>query len=502
MPRTVRHWPAVLAGLRPRGAVVWFIAVAVAVRALCAATVPLIITNDSVWYFKWAREILSGEPVDWPPIRTPGYPLFLAAVFKVCGVSSCGVLAAQHVLGCVVVGLLAAIAARVSGRAWCGLAIGVLAALDPVSLGLESYALSEPLATLLLVLCAAFMILPRRRSWAALIGLGASLAALCLVRPAFQVMAPFIVAGVALGLCKGRQWQSPIAAIAVVSAAFLSVLGPWLVYNRERGFVGLIASNAVILWVGVAESGLLADDYPLPADVRGEYERLVKPAPQHDAHVMQMVSNLNAWTDAGHRKVLTRWAEASLVASPRRYAAAAFEALMHQLGWFPAWASFRHDETRWMLWRLSQDGRKYGNRWANFNISGEPWDVDRFAMGPPRGPMRNWFGWWSRRGWLWLPRVALASCAAAAAGMLLRRRRWPEAMLLLGSLAYVAVHAAFLLTVSRYSAPCWTLWWVAPASLVGVMRARRGANQPTSAETAGSQEMPDTSDARGHRGSS
>src|SRR5262249_32595265 len=130
-------------GLRPRGAVVWSVALAAVLRIACAASVPLIITNDGVWYLMWARKILAGEAIDWPPIRTPGYPLFLAAIFRICGVGPWGVLIVQHALGCLAVGLIAVMAARVSGRAWWGLVLGVLAAADPVLLGMESYALTE-----------------------------------------------------------------------------------------------------------------------------------------------------------------------------------------------------------------------------------------------------------------------------------------------------------------------------------------------------------------------
>jgi hypothetical protein len=61
---------------------------------------PLTICNDGVWYIAWARQLLALEPVDWHPARTPGYPLFLAGVFALCGIGPVAVLLAQHALGC------------------------------------------------------------------------------------------------------------------------------------------------------------------------------------------------------------------------------------------------------------------------------------------------------------------------------------------------------------------------------------------------------------------
>lgn len=460
------------------------------VRAWCLAGIPLTICNDGAWYIHWARMLRASEPIDWPPARTPGYSLFLAGIFSASGEGPVGILLAQHTLGCLIVGLIAAAACRFAGPRW-GLAIGIMAALDPALLAMECYVMTEALATALLVACAAMVLLSRRRLWASA-GFGMALGAICLVRPAFQVLAPFLV--LAWLLERPRAAPTPGrprwgALLAAVAAGGLLVTGPWLVRNWRAGVIGMSASNSAVLWIGVCEAGLLADDFPLPDEVRARYEQSVRPAPDIDENVIQMVSWLDAWRSDQNRTLLKDWAVHSIRSDPGRYATTVAGAVGWQLQVFPrTWFGRpgRYDEMKWLLGRLGEDAWMSSPRqvFPNFQLSGTMQRPERFMMPAGRGPFTRYFRWWANRSWVGLPRVALFGCAIAATVLLARRRRWGGALLLLGTLAYTGMHAAFLLVPSRYSLPCWIVWWIGLAVVAGAagewVVARRRAREKVS----------------------
>src|SRR6185369_11399810 len=64
-----------------------------------------------------------------------------------------------------------------------------------------------------------------------------------------------------------------------------------------------------------------------------------------------------------------------------------------------------------------------------------------------------------------------------------RRREWAVAGLLAGTLAFIAVHAAFLLPSSRYGMPCWLIWWVGVAYVVRWAGERYKGLQPVRTES-------------------
>ena len=166
----LRRWRA----LTPRQAIVITIFVAAIVRLWCLAGVPLTITNDGVWYLMWGWKIVEGTPIEWPVVRTPGYSLLLAAFFGLFGTGPLAILVGQHALGVLIAALITAIAARCA-NARLGLVLGLLAALDPVILGMECYALSEIPAAAILLVCVALVVLARRRAKLAALLLGLSL---------------------------------------------------------------------------------------------------------------------------------------------------------------------------------------------------------------------------------------------------------------------------------------------------------------------------------------
>ena len=140
--------------------------------------------GDAPTYLAPARELLkhgrfdSGIPVGQPEfLRTPGYPVFIATLYRIFGQTNTAVLLAQVVLGAVTVYLVYLLAARM----W-SVPVGLLAALftvlEPLQNAISATLLTETLTALLLVLAALVGFVaftddaPRFELWAVL-GVGA-----------------------------------------------------------------------------------------------------------------------------------------------------------------------------------------------------------------------------------------------------------------------------------------------------------------------------------------
>jgi hypothetical protein len=449
----------------PRAVVVTFV-VAVAVRLATALCVPLVITNDGAGYLSWALDLRDGVAVDWPPFRTPGYSGFLAGLIAVFGESAAAIQVVQHGLGVVTAVLVAVIAGRWV-RPRLSAALGCLAALDPVLLGFECYALTEALSAVLLMV-SVWLACGTRHAVLRGCVLGAALAALCLVRPAFQVIVPFL--GLALcvapGLTRGERCG---AACAMVLAAGLALM-PWVVRSARQGTYGLSGAKSVYLWIGMHQSGLLAA--PAPEPLREAYTKWASD-PADDAGMHRFLGSRRAWESAEVQAALREWTWRSLRESPGGYAAAAARAGLWQLDVFVPGGPMPHNETRWLVRRVGRDGRDAGMPAANVQYAFSPRDVGAFWS--DRGP--GWFGAyfraWARNQPALPVRVVLLGFAVCGVVLAVRARRYAVALVLAGTLAYWGIHAATLLYNSRYSLPCWAVWWVAPAVAIGCWRARR-----------------------------
>ncbi|MEX2218325.1 MAG: hypothetical protein WD749_06150 [Phycisphaerales bacterium] len=438
--------------------------VAAAVRVLSHLNIPLVISNDGAWYLHWAHQLLSGESPDLPPFRTPGYPLFLWALFAVFGSGPGVILGAQHALGCATAALVAWMVVRLRGPVW-GLAAGLLAALDPVLLAFESTVLTESVSTFLLVALAAMSVGPGSRQPVRPAALGLVLGALCLVRPAFQVFVPFLALGVALQARATVPRAIRLRSAAILLLAFGLVVGPWVYRNAQHGTRGLSGGNGVFLWIGVAQAGLLVPDFPLPGAIEERYRSIIATGRPDDGSIHRFLGAVNAWRSPGVDRLLGRWARASVRARPLGYSSAALHGVCWQLGLFPRSGSAVHNETTWMLRRFSQDGREGGMAAPNFQFNQPITGLDHFAQPKGRGPL----AWTLDRlatplssGW---PRLLLGALAVFATGAFARAGRWTLALCLAASLAHCLAHAAFLLPYSRYTLPCWVLWCIAVADI-------------------------------------
>jgi 4-amino-4-deoxy-L-arabinose transferase-like glycosyltransferase len=164
--------------------------------------------------------------------RTPGYPLFLAALGGGAGGISEGlVFAVQGLLVGASIWLLGLTMRRIAGER-VALASCLLYVLDPYSKRYVGLVLTEGLAPFLALAVAyvtarAWQLRSARGWWAAAAALAAVLA---LVRPVF-ILAVALVALAALVVT--QSWRGRVRSFVAVLAAATLVLGPWLAWNHS-----------------------------------------------------------------------------------------------------------------------------------------------------------------------------------------------------------------------------------------------------------------------------
>ncbi len=228
---------------------------AIALRVLYSFQPPP--SGDGGLYLHTAGKILSGEYFFSGGARTfdllyrtPGYPLFLAAIERLSGGSRQVMVLAQHLLG-----VLSALLAWSIGRRLWGGAAGALAflfaGLHFHFVYLEAYPLSEPLGVFLLL--ASFRLALHagesgaRPAAAGLAGLAAGAAALCRSELALLLPAYAVYLYAARG--PGRR-LAPVAAFLLPGAL---LLGSWTLRNGLLfDYWGLTPNSAITLFSGPA----------------------------------------------------------------------------------------------------------------------------------------------------------------------------------------------------------------------------------------------------------
>jgi len=189
----------------------------------------------------------SGEPEFE---RTPGYPLFIAAIFALSGRSVLAVALVQSVVSVLVAAPMFLLARRLFNEP-VGIIAIILLLLDPLSMYFGSLVLTETLATLLIVASTAVIALLVDRGQASMIRwsmVGFLLAAATYVRPG-QYYLPLLV--VALLIWTGRRhgWGTgrTVSATVALLLPVLLLVGGWQVRNAEQigssRFSGIEAVN-------------------------------------------------------------------------------------------------------------------------------------------------------------------------------------------------------------------------------------------------------------------
>lgn len=473
--------------------------VAVLLRVWALGSIPLIITNDSTGYLANGQQISTGQELRIAVVRTPGYPLYLAVIHDVFGTSPLAVLMGNHLLGVLTCLLITVTASRLIEQwspwpragPWIGTVVGVLVAVDPWILGMESYALTEAISAFVMTLSFAIASTPRRWRgqwwvtgvWGLLLGLTMGYA--CLVRPTFQVIVPFM----AMGWLWNVLWEERaetgsseravrrgwikmmgrgVAPVVCVVVGFVIPTVPWLQYNHKRGVEGFARGGDTLFVAGIARAGLLDENYAELSEKHREAYQELKPAPWDEGRIFAFLAKADGWHDGESKKALMRWAKHSIRSDFGKYAGAMGYALLWQLNRFPPDAPIKYNETAGYIGRLGADGTKppYPFPQPNFQFNDPTYDMTPYAMRAPMGPLAKFDAWMERtyvtKRWTQgLPQIVLFITAVWTGLVCLRRRRtWGLALVIAGTGAFFAVHVVMVLPFSRYGLPAWAVWYV------------------------------------------
>jgi len=215
------------------------------------------LSGDAVTYHVPAYNLLAGNgysnclapPYEPSVMRTPTYPLVLAATYATFGRNAAAVVSINVVFDIAAVLLLFAVARRKLPAWW---AVGFLAAivvLAPWSFFL-GYRLTEPL-TALLVSASLWLWVqaPSPRRWLAL---GLCLGALLMCRPVFALL-PVAIALWSATLGRVQLGHRPAWVIAALLLGVMTVWTPWVARNAvsvDRFIPLSAAGSGLSLWLG------------------------------------------------------------------------------------------------------------------------------------------------------------------------------------------------------------------------------------------------------------
>jgi hypothetical protein len=230
-----------------------------------ALTLPDYLFPDSLTYLLPARNLLHGfgfvtEPGVAETLRTPGYPLLLAAF----GTRIAPVIVAQHLMNAAIAVAVYVMASRRLGR-WVGICAALLLAVDTPTIHYANKILSETLFTLVL-LAVFWMSAVRRLPWA-----GILTGVLVLIRPVaiayFAVVAAYLLI---------RRVRARDVAVYVLLALVLPLGWGLRNYARTGVFtVSSIGGTNLLLFRAAGTLAILDRGEDFDADLRDEGEGLV-----------------------------------------------------------------------------------------------------------------------------------------------------------------------------------------------------------------------------------
>lgn len=431
--------------------------VAAVVQLWLAGSTGLVVTNDSIDYLGSTISMLNGGKLEIAEFRTPGYPALLLACFRVFGMGAFGVLLVQHAMAACTAVLVTRISLRYAPPLLAAL-VGLLCALDPVIGLFASIMLTESPSIFLFVLCAALALHADRRPLLTAIALGASLAILILVRPAFQATVPFLLLGAALH--RPFRWRRAGAVACTGAASLMLCLWPWLSFNRERGLTGVAQGLGPALWVSMVQQDLLIHDYPLPPDVERRFEGLK----EFSGATPEMWAFVGMPADSPEQTarmpdLCKQWAIESVRRDPMAYLSRLPYSLAWQLNYFPQDGFIKNSQIKWLNWLATRDVDEVGANPINISVDANANLAKPLEMSGRGGPARRILRWWNLNCPEGFPQIPLAYLAFCAGLIALVKREYPLALVLLASASLVGVHVAMLFHQGRYSLPAVALWY-------------------------------------------
>ncbi|HNT67032.1 MAG TPA: glycosyltransferase family 39 protein [bacterium] len=280
------------------------------------------VRRDTPTYVRPAENILNGLPFSEPGIecarRTPVYPLFLAAVFKVLGHSLLAVAAVQIMLSVLSVALLFFLA-RLFAPERAALFAALLFALSLNSIVYSIYILSETLFTLLFLSMVFVLVVFAHRQnlqWIFIAGIFTGLAILC--RPLGQFL-PVVITGWILLI--GGNFRNKIKTLVLYLLPILLLVLPWMVRNQKACgtfTISTISSYNLLFTYAVA----------LEADLTDQNEETIREKIRQK--FMQTMSPPTKESDAARAARLQKeWAWEIIKKHPFRYAKIHLAGLPH-----------------------------------------------------------------------------------------------------------------------------------------------------------------------------
>ena len=199
-------------------------------------------------------------PREWPDrsdtalvSRPPGYPLVIAATYRIFGPTAFGLVFAQAVVGSLLPVALLFLVTRLLGL-HAGLLAGLLASFDAALAWHTQIVTPDSLGTLLATTVVLLVWRDRWRPGFSTVAAGLVLGAATWLRPNFLLLAPFLAGGLLLLSPRRRRAWLPLG---VLLAAALSVVAPVTVRNvRVYGAAVPVSTNmGIVLWEGIADAG-------------------------------------------------------------------------------------------------------------------------------------------------------------------------------------------------------------------------------------------------------
>lgn len=249
-----------------------------AARRLIASGTYAFPMGRALWSDDVFREDAWGAFEHMPPnaFSMPGYPWFLAGIYRLSGTGPERFQAArvvQALIASLTLALLFLVGDTVLGRraAWAGLALN---ALYPPSVWATQYLLTETLFTLLLVAQVALMVwAARSRRLLAYGGLGVATAAAVYVRPV-AVLVPVLLLALETyrtvrGSAAGRALPGQAARFAVLGLTITVLMAPWWIRNQRLYGVFMPTTSASVL--PPVQGELLIRGLPVPDESYAQY---------------------------------------------------------------------------------------------------------------------------------------------------------------------------------------------------------------------------------------
>jgi hypothetical protein len=447
-----------------RQATMIVVGVSAAIHAVAMASLPLMVTPDGQKYIAEALQLMGRAPaMSMPGWNALGMPLFLAGGFTLLGATPVAVLLLQHALGVLCAYLVARAATHVAGPT-IGLAVGLLAAIEPWSLAWTTYVLTEPLASVLAISAMWLTLTAARRGVVAAAGVGVLCAFGLLTRPAAAVLFPFFFAGWLFA-----HWSSA-RRYAIAGALVLGFTVPPLVVSiaspiqHRSGFTG--GPGLVLFW-GAGMFGMANRADVSDPRLQAIYDRTAGDAsnPIMDDRQVRFLLETGAQEDPAAARAVGAIAVRSVLRQPGTYA--------QNVGYASLWLANvgienkppMWDELAWLTNRIFLDGREFRQNASNFQgVNFAPAQMRAFALDyRGEGPLGPWLRWWANTGHRGFPHVLLILATLIALVTSLVRRRGLLVAVLAAPLAYLLAHAVLLAAVTRYTSTIMPMMYVALA---------------------------------------